>query len=326
VARVAVVDRSQAAEARRAASALAQNAGLSSAAAGRIELIATEAGNNLAAHTKGGEILVSTRGTGPSACIELLAIDKGPGMNIEKCLADGYSTAGTRGAGLGAIKRAATDFDVYSRESGTILFAAVCQEQPAVASTSVIGSARAAKHGEKECGDAWTFVQDRTALRIMLADGLGHGEFAAEAAEKAASIFESRRFDSAVEAVQELHKGLRGTRGAAIAVAYVSTVTKSVEYCGLGNISSSIWSDGKGQHMVSMNGTAGHEAYKIAPFRYSWTSAGYLLMHSDGLLSQCALDKHPGILRHHPSVIAGLLYRDYNRGRDDAMVVVARLV
>ena len=51
---------------------------------------------------------------------------------------------------------------------------------------------------------------------------------------------------------------------------------------------------------------------------------GLLVMHSDGCRSGWDLAEHPGLMRRDPLVIASLLLRDYERGRDDASVVVAR--
>ena len=76
------------------------------------------------------------------------------------------------------------------------------------------------------------------------------------------------------------------------------------------------------QNLVSYNGTAGHSVRKIQEFTYPWTSNGVLLMHSDGLTTSWRLDAYPGILQHHPTLLAALLYRDANRGRDDALAVV----
>jgi hypothetical protein len=47
-------------------------------------------------------------------------------------------------------------------------------------------------------------------------------------------------------------------------------------------------------------------------------------MHSDGIGSGWAGTQYPGFARLHPMLLAGLLYRDFGRRRDDATVVVAR--
>jgi hypothetical protein len=47
-------------------------------------------------------------------------------------------------------------------------------------------------------------------------------------------------------------------------------------------------------------------------------------MHSDGIATQWDLGRYPGLLARDPSLIAGVLYRDFLRGRDDATVVVLK--
>jgi hypothetical protein len=45
-------------------------------------------------------------------------------------------------------------------------------------------------------------------------------------------------------------------------------------------------------------------------------------MHSDGLSARWDLRKNALLRSRHPAVIAGVLYRDHARPRDDATVVV----
>lgn len=323
VARIVVSDRSKVAEARRMAAAMTSRIGLDTTKAAEVALIVTEAGNNLVNHAQAGEMLLSTGGARGDNRFEILAIDRGPGMDVSNSMRDGFSTAGTRGEGLGAIARAAADFDVFSSASGTVLFASVESEPPS-AHEIQFGSARVPKTGEQACGDDWCGVLEEGWARLLVADGLGHGVFAAEASSRATEMFEQERGRSAPEAVQKLHAALRGTRGAALAVAYIETSPRRVTYCGLGNITGLISSNRKTQHMVSMTGTAGHEISRIVPFQYEWPSGALVILHSDGLLSQLGIEREPAVIQRHPSVIAGYLYREFSRGRDDSTVVVAK--
>ena len=75
---------------------------------------------------------------------------------------------------------------------------------------------------------------------------------------------------------------------------------------------------------MSLNGTAGHTVHKINEFSYPWTDDALLLVHTDGLVSRWDLDRYPGLVQRHPSLVAGVLFRDFNRGRDDVTVVAAR--
>ena len=44
----------------------------------------------------------------------------------------------------------------------------------------------------------------------------------------------------------------------------------------------------------------------------------------DGLVSHWSIDAYPGLRARHPAIVAAVLYRDFNRGRDDVTVVVGR--
>jgi hypothetical protein len=76
--------------------------------------------------------------------------------------------------------------------------------------------------------------------------------------------------------------------------------------------------------MVSYPGIVGHEVRKIQEFTYPWSQDMPLIMHSDGLATHWNLDQYPGLTARRPSLIAGVLYRDFARGRDDVTVVVAK--
>ena len=99
----------------------------------------------------------------------------------------------------------------------------------------------------------------------------------------------------------------------------------SLTFAGVGNVSAQIYSGAKAsQHLVSVNGTAGHQMHRIREFSYPWPDDGMLVMHSDGLSTNAGLEKHSGLALHDPSLIAGVLYRDFTRRNDDATVVVAK--
>jgi hypothetical protein len=266
--------------------------------------------------------------------VEMLAIDKGRGIeNISRSFQDGYSTSGTPGTGLGAISRLSTLYDIYSQPNqGTALLAQIWsrrnpvgrQRQPA--ERFQIGSVSAAKAGEPVCGDAWGFVElgDR-GFRLTVADGLGHGIFAADASRAAVRIGREHVAEGSVRLMERIHETLRPTRGAAVAVAEIDSGRGMVRYIGIGNIGGSIVSSSSAvQHMVSHAGTAGHELHRIAEFQYPWDRGGLLILHSDGLSSHWSFDRYPGLMRRHPALIAGVLYRDFRRIRDDATVVVLR--
>jgi anti-sigma regulatory factor (Ser/Thr protein kinase) len=324
---LSLVEMSQVGEARRTAALLGARLGFDETGCGRIALVVTEAATNLVKHARDGFLILRPLEGKGGGGLEVLALDKGPGMvDLARCLVDGYSTAGTPGTGLGAIGRTANGVDVYSlRGVGTALVARLWEkpfsEGPGLFQIGVVSLPVAS---EQVCGDAWaTDLQERRGL-FLIADGLGHGPYAAQASREAVRIFRANEHLGPVDLLQTIHAALRSTRGAAVAVAQVDREARSVRYAGLGNIAGTILTAGASQSMVSHNGTAGHEARKFQEFVYPFAPGATLVMHSDGLGSRWNLGTYPELVGKDPGLIAGILYRDFHRRRDDATVLVAR--
>ena len=329
-----VNDPSATAEARRRATSLAVKLGFDEPDVGRVALVVTELATNLLKHAGGGEILVRSlgngEGTGDGAGVEILALDRGPGIaDREAAFRDGYSSSGSPGTGLGAIRRAASEFDVYSgRATGTALVAvlrarsrASSSGQPALRVTGI----SIAKTGEEVCGDAWAVREDPEGLRLILVvDGLGHGPGAFDVAREACRLFRDDPALGPAEMMERLHRGLRPTRGAAAAVAAIDPGRANLVYAGVGNIAGQVLGGDRPRALVSHHGILGHEARKIQEFTYPWPEGATLVLQSDGLTSRWDLESYRGLMRHHPAVIAGILYRDFKRPHDDITVVVAR--
>src|SRR5262249_38111627 len=110
-----------------------------------------------------------------------------------------------------------------------------------------------------------------------------------------------------------------------LAIARVDPSEHRVFYAGVGNISGVIRDRRTGSRtsMVSQNGTVGYTVRKVQTFEYPWNDDSVLVMHSDGLATHWDFDRYPGLLQMHPSLIAGVLYRDFRRGRDDVTVLAA---
>jgi hypothetical protein len=98
-----------------------------------------------------------------------------------------------------------------------------------------------------------------------------------------------------------------------------------VNYAGVGNVAGSIYEGGKTRSMVSMNGTLGHSVGRIQHFSYPWEKSSALIMHSDGLATRWSVDQYSGLAVRHPALLAGVLYRDFCRRRDDVTILVSRV-
>lgn len=328
---VPVTEASQVGEARRAASALADAIGFDAQRRGEVGIIVTEAAGNLVQHTEGGEIVLRRVTRGAEEGLEILALDRGPGMaDVGRCLGDGHSTAGTPGNGLGAIVRLSAEFDVHSAVGvGTAVWSRVWAKEtaasrgpsPARAGLEV-GAVCLPVRGEQECGDAWATQTVQMRNRFVVADGLGHGPLAAEASGMALALFDQSPYGDLEALVTAMHQGMRHTRGAAVAV--MDLGQDDLRFVGVGNIVGAVISGEATWNMVSHNGTVGYQTHRVHEFTYPWPPGAVVVLHSDGLKSQWRLNRYPGLITRHPSLIAGVLYRDFFRGRDDVTVLVVR--
>jgi anti-sigma regulatory factor (Ser/Thr protein kinase) len=279
-----VTEISQVAEARRAGTGLADQLAFDEADIGTIALIVTEAATNLAKHATGGEILLYALQSGDVGGIQVLALDKGPGIaNAAQALRDGYSTTGSPGTGLGAMQRLATLFDIHSVPgAGTVLLARLWSKPLSNSRPPPleIGALSLPKPGEVVCGDRWAVAWFPERTLILVADGLGHGPGAAEAAMEAVRTFHERATLTPVAIAESIHAALRSTRGAALAVTEIAPSQEAIRFAGLGNISGVVLSSEGSRQMVSHNGTAGHSARRIQEFTYPWSSDAVLVLYS----------------------------------------------
>jgi anti-sigma regulatory factor (Ser/Thr protein kinase) len=325
--RVTVSDESHIGECRRIAKRLADGYQFDEVSAGRISIIATELATNIVRHAGRGEILIQVLDDGMTPELELLAIDQGPGMgDVDACMRDGYSTGGTAGHGLGAVSRLSTTFDLFSAAGqGTVVLSRTERkvDLPRRESPLELGAISIAVAGEIECGDTWRVADEGSLVSILVADGLGHGPLAARASQGAAAVFTLRPFDDPSISMQNFHRALSGTRGAAAACARLHAAELRVDYAGVGNIAGTVVTQERSRGMVSHNGTLGLQLLRTQQFEYEWPLGSRVVMHSDGLSARWSLATYPGLHLRHSAVVAAVLYRDFARRRDDVTVVVA---
>ncbi len=327
-----ISDASHVSAVRRGASDLAHRLGFSETRTGQVALAVTELSTNILKHAQRGEVLVTECRAGESRGLEMLALDSGPGFpNVEQAMRDGHSTAGSLGHGLGSVQRNTDQFEIFSRPTRGA--AALCRvwETPrssfitATVPQFAIAGVCVAKPGEEVCGDAWAATIGVEKATVIVADGLGHGLLAAEAAWAALEAF-ARGPDLPPAAILgDVHAALRATRGAAVAVLSVVFDKDAVSFAGLGNIAASIVTDNARRSLISHNGTAGHSARTVQEFTYPVARGSTVIMHSDGLGTQWDPAEYPGLWSSDPAIVAGVLYRDFSRRRDDVTVLAGRL-
>jgi anti-sigma regulatory factor (Ser/Thr protein kinase) len=318
-------DESQVGAARRRTRHLSEAAALGEVRTERAAIVATELAGNMLRHAGGGELYIRAGADESFEGVELLAVDRGPGISdVRRSLEDGHSTGGTPGTGLGAARRLSTLFDLYSEVGrGTVVVSRIGKSDARRATGIAWGLVATNAPGEEVSGDQWAIVQRNGALSFMMVDGLGHGLKAHEAAMEAEHVFRDHVEEQPGVLLQRIHTALRSSRGAAVALGTVDLVSGTLTYAGVGNIAATlIRTDGQSQGLVSNNGTVGADTISVKEFQYQWEVGERLVMHTDGLRTRWSIKDRPGLGACHPAIVAAFLHRDFLRGRDDATVAV----
>lgn len=321
-----IQDTSRVGEARRAAVQLANECGFDDVAVGRVALAVTELTSNLARHAQGGELWVRRQAS--AGQVELIAIDRGPGIaDLNRALGDGFSTGGTPGTGLGAVKRLAHGFEMHSVPGlGTVTVARLQAGEPARAwarpPVLVVAAAAIAAPGETVCGDGWGHAIDGDRASLIVADGLGHGPDAHHAARTALDVFQREPFAPPRALMAQVHAALRSTRGAAVALVQVDASKGSVRSSTLGNVLGRLVSGTSDRTLLGQHGTAGLAIRSIDETEYVWPPHALLILCTDGIETRWKPETVLPILTRDPSLAAATILRDHCRGRDDATVLV----
>lgn len=311
-------------EARRTAVRLAESVAMTESQVGSVAIVVTELANNIVRYAKTGQLWM--RAASDIGC-ELLAVDSGPGFDVERCLQDGYSTGGSPGNGLGAVRRLSSEFDIYSSaDKGTVILSRIPLRKSDRAEEPSFewGAISLCAPGETVCGDDWSLDIQQGQLRVVVADGLGHGPEASEAASQAIEVFQKSPSTSPKEFLEKANGALSGTRGAAVAAGQLLPSGDQFLYAGVGNISGTLMSRVSGRGLMSHNGIVGGQMRKLQQLDYQWPPGELLVLHSDGLQSRWDANAYAGLYSSHAAVVAGVLARDFIRGRDDVTIVVIR--
>jgi negative regulator of sigma-B (phosphoserine phosphatase) len=174
-----------------------------------------------------------------------------------------------------------------------------------------------AKTGERECGDTWIVREVEGATVIAVVDGLGHGSRAAEVALRASSALDAVESADPESVVEELHRALAGTRGAAAMVCCLRGA--HLRGCGVGNVS--LRSLGTKVPVVWTPGVLGVEVRRLRSFEAWIVSPTRLALFSDGISSQMTIPP--------PTVARGdaceRVLDGWRHAFDDAAIVIVDL-
>jgi anti-sigma regulatory factor (Ser/Thr protein kinase) len=302
---------------------------------GKIDIIVSELTSNLVKHVGEGELLYRVLANGNGEPVfEIICIDKGVGIeDTSKAMRDGMSTTRTLGQGLGALDRLSSSFHMMSlRKWGTVVYSRVgpSPRTPDIKGGAMDVDVRALlvpKPLEEVCGDGFAIVSNKSFVKILFGDGLGHGPHAKEAVDTAKDFFFECEETDPVDILKAMHDKVRRTRGLVGSVAVLDRKTGIWMMCGIGNIITRLYSGIEYRNYMSYNGTIGLNIPKsmnatvIPADRHQ-----HLIMSSDGLSTRWDIAKYPSVFKYDLFILAGALYKDFSRGNDDSSVLIAKVV
>jgi hypothetical protein len=194
-----------------------------------------------------------------------------------------------------------------------------------------LGVVQRAKSGNAVCGDAWLAHDAGERWLICVADGLGSGPAAREAAVGATDAVRANDALSLPDILSSCHEALRSTRGAAVGLLAVDPVERKVAFAGVGNVEARTrreWSFSP----LSLPGIVGATNFRLPRvYEASFESGEWVVLHSDGLRSRFDLEIElaraaaSGLVQRGAQALAEDLAERFSRDGDDVTLVVLQL-
>jgi phosphoserine phosphatase RsbX len=188
------------------------------------------------------------------------------------------------------------------------------------------GLAARCRRGEATSGDRGVVALVADGAVVAGIDGLGHGVEAAHAAGTAADVVRSSPTADLAHLVKRCHAALRGTRGAAISLAFVSAQKSSITWLGVGNVEGRVLSANPGEMTPKASlglgrGVPGHELPPVSAATVDVRPGDVLLLATDGIATAFAdsLD----VSGSTQAISERIVDKHWSR-LDDALVVAVR--
>jgi len=322
---------SEAAEARRTAKTMALSVGFDEKTCEEIVIVISELAANLVKHTQNGTLTLTPLDENGHPGLKIESRDTGPGIpDPEQAVADGYSTTGSLGYGLGTVNRLMDEFDITSdigKNAGTYIACTrwLRSEKPCVKTCPFDIGAETRAHPKMDInGDAYVIKKWDENLLTGIIDGLGHGQFAHRASEKARQYVESHFDQSLEEIFRGVERSCRATRGVVMALAKFDWGREKLTYASLGNIEAKFSGCAEPMNFIIRRGIIGVKSVKPVVTEHTWRVGSLMALYSDGIRSHWRWDDFPVLMKEPAAAIAQNLLKSLARDNDDATIVIVK--
>jgi anti-sigma regulatory factor (Ser/Thr protein kinase) len=286
-----------------------------------LRIVITEISKNIIKHSSSGKLSISF-GEGEEKGVYIVAENPTEkNKDTSEIFDDGYSTANSLGIGLGAVKRLLTDVKVNVEDGKFILTGKkiFTGKKKSIIQTSVYSRP---KPGFKSNGDAYFIKRYEDSAIVAVVDGIGHGDKASEASKIALKVIEDQFRDELEQVVLTIHRRLQGSRGCVIGMVRMNKEGK-IEYLGVGNIRTQIYTTEMYKRLVSFDGLLGSNIRTLRTDRLNISTPCLIVLHSDGVASFNFDDKR--IVYRPVMEIAKESFEKHKKSSDDATLLIARI-
>lgn len=324
-----VIDPASIAVVRESVRRLGAEAGLSAEAIERLALVGSELGGNLLRHAGGGTMVVSRVQRGPASGVEVLAADRGPGLEDPASAWAGDQRPGGPGLGIGfsSVFRNCDTVDLDSRLQEGLCIRARSFAGDVPRERQVVTLGRPLQ-GERVSGDDAAFRRDDGILNLLVVDGLGHGPEARDAARPLCqALLDGPPPPDPVYFLRDCHARFQKTRGCVAAAVRFDTDTGQVLVCSVGNVACHILRPDAWETIPADPGVLGRPGPAQPRFsvtRLTLAPDDVLLLCTDGVSSRLDVGRERTVRRDPALLIADAVLRLAGRKHDDATVMVVK--
>jgi negative regulator of sigma-B (phosphoserine phosphatase) len=189
-----------------------------------------------------------------------------------------------------------------------------------------LGVAGVTLPGQSTCGDQYVYETFAGGVLLAVVDGIGHGPEAAAAAEAACAILKTHAADPVIALAERCHGSLRFTRGVVMSLAAFDLRHNLLTWLGIGNVHGvlrrfGLALDGTEELLLLRAGVVGSHLPPLRASVLPVVPGDTLVLATDGV--QCGFAPRIA-LAEAPLRAAQAILDGYNKGTDDALVLVAR--
>lgn len=324
--------------------ATARRMGFSEVQRENMVLVAAEMVSNQIKYAGGRGMLQIWQQPGPT--LDIVALDYGPGIgDLALAHRDGYSSSKTLGKGLGTIRTLSHASGIYTIQEaqggglnqpwhGCTFWSRFDPTHQSIPGSPTVkprgarpefsvGLYTRALTDDRYNGDRIYLEQHARTLRWLHLDGLGHGEMAQKATDNLADLV--LRSQDVLQVLSLIDRQLNSTRGAVAMLSDLDLDDMRAQIVGVGDMSATCHVDDQLQNITFAPGILGKEHKTPRVTSLDLKKQSTIITASDGMRRSWNETTFPGLLKHHPQLIAYVLGNIMGRASDDQSLCVVRV-